>query len=573
MNIFLRILPIILISAILWLPAGCNRNSEYDDRLARIADTVSDYPEEALHALDSIDYDALSAENRHFYDFLIIKARDKAFIMHKSDSLILDVIKYYSKRSADSLYAEALYYGGRTYDDLGDVPTALGYYTKALENIKSVSTDSDLPSRINSQRGLLLHNLRLYDEALDCYDKVLNEAIGRNDSLGIVLALQRMGSICCDAKRYPEADSLLSRSMDYAASLPREYTAKSRVSLAAVKQAQGHFRQALNLIRNTPDSVKPLLRNVALAFAAEIYLQSGITDTAFIYAHDLIMSDDNTNKKTGYNLILSPELRSRLSPESLNQYYNEYNDILETSFDENSNELALMQESQYNYNIHEQKRIEVQKYNEKLKFIIFGCIFLVFLLAFAILYLKYRNKVNIIKLRAALDNITLLKQRIDTSGNNDCDDKPDTNIIIPASIDDEKVLRDCLRKELLELSNTTDAYKVPENIRNSDVYAEIQTQLDAGLPVADNLWGKIERMVLTSSPNFKSNLRLLTQGKISSADLHIALLIKCGFRPCEITVLLARTNGAIISRRETLGIKMLDRKTGVKVIDNIIRRL
>lgn len=83
----------------------------------------------------------------------------------------------------------------------------------------------------------------------------------------------------------------------------------------------------------------------------------------------------------------------------------------------------------------------------------------------------------------------------------------------------------------------------------------------------------LEHVVLESSPGFKTNLTLLTLGKLTTLDLHTALLIKCGIKPSQMTILLGRSNGAIISRRETLCLKVLDQKMGVKVIDHIIRLL
>lgn len=113
----------------------------------------------ALHSLDSINPDDLSESDRHFYDFLTIKARDKAFITHESDSLILDVIDYYSAYQSDPIYPEALYYGGRVYYELGDYPSALQYFQQALDNPGQAPDTTDLKNRLNSQIGGMLGNV------------------------------------------------------------------------------------------------------------------------------------------------------------------------------------------------------------------------------------------------------------------------------------------------------------------------------------------------------------------------------------------------------------------------------
>ena len=63
-------------------------------------------------------------------------------------------------------------------------------------------------------------------------------------------------------------------------------------------------------------------------------------------------------------------------------------------------------------------------------------------------------------------------------------------------------------------------------------------------------------------PKFKENLLLLTLGKMTTAELRTALLIKIGIKPSEMIILLGKSNGAIISRRESLCLKVLDKKWG-----------
>ena len=63
------------IIASLFLLFGCSEN-KHDERLLRIAETVSDSPEEALDSLDSIDSRSLSTSDSYFYDFLTLKACD-----------------------------------------------------------------------------------------------------------------------------------------------------------------------------------------------------------------------------------------------------------------------------------------------------------------------------------------------------------------------------------------------------------------------------------------------------------------------------------------------------------------
>ena len=88
--------------------------------LARYADSLSDAPQAV----------------RMYHRLLQIKARDKAYVRHTSDSAILSVLHYYINGGDRRLLPEAYYYAGRVYSDLGDAPQALDYFEKALESMK-----------------------------------------------------------------------------------------------------------------------------------------------------------------------------------------------------------------------------------------------------------------------------------------------------------------------------------------------------------------------------------------------------------------------------------------------------
>lgn len=119
-----RIFLLLVLSSILF----CCTNTQPDNRLTEVADLVNKNPQKALDSIYSIPYSELSDADKHLFDFLLVKCSDKAFVTHTSDSLILKVINYESKNRHLGRYAEALYYGGRVYHDLGDMPTALSYY-------------------------------------------------------------------------------------------------------------------------------------------------------------------------------------------------------------------------------------------------------------------------------------------------------------------------------------------------------------------------------------------------------------------------------------------------------------
>ncbi len=194
MKLYSILIPVIL------LFLGCTESS-HDERLVHIAEIVSDKPEEALQCLDSINPAGLTEADRHYYDFLTVKATDKAYILHQSDSLILDVINYYASHDEDKLYPEVLYYGGRVYTDLGDGPLALRYYHQAIDESKK-QPDPELEYRLLSQTGRLLNSINLFDEAVPYIEAALEIERKDNDTLKIINDLHFLGG-CPKASIFP----------------------------------------------------------------------------------------------------------------------------------------------------------------------------------------------------------------------------------------------------------------------------------------------------------------------------------------------------------------------------------
>ena len=135
MNSFKYIFLIIPHIILLAISAGCGKQNAIREKLEYVNKMTETNPDAALACLDSMRNEEMSEADRIFYDFLSIKGSDKAYIDHKSDSLFLNVLNYYSKHSRDKLYPEVLYYGGRVYSDLGDFPTALSFFQDALDII------------------------------------------------------------------------------------------------------------------------------------------------------------------------------------------------------------------------------------------------------------------------------------------------------------------------------------------------------------------------------------------------------------------------------------------------------
>ncbi len=546
---------------------GCSHKG-IDDRLTYIATVVSDSPTTALSMLDTISCGKLSEADRHFYDFLSIKARDKAYIRHQSDSLILDVMDYYSSHGDGNMHAEALYYGGRVYSDLGDLPNALRYFHDALDELPEDTEDLDLRSRILSQTGRLLNKLRLYDEAIPYIEGALDITRSMNDTVNEVYDLQLLGTVYLKAGDFIRADSCFRTALWKSRNMPVSHMAKSSMYIADVKYRLGQLDSALMYVRHTPDLVKPVVRNSALATAADIYHVTGIIDTAYIYAHELVNSPDPTNKKTGYLVLLSPELRGRTHPDTLNRYLSEYLLLQESYFNENEHRQAIMQNSLYNYHVHEKERLKAEKSRDEVIIWWWIAVVIILVLITVSLIHRIRTKQTIIELHETIARIEAVGQAMGDGGV-----RPED--IDPISPDTES-LRARLRERIALMD--TEEYRrpsLPPGIVESESYRTLQGYIGDGRIITDSdpLWNDLYTTILKCSPDFSIKLQKLMGRGIRRHELQTIMLIKCGVTPVQMTGLLGKSKGAISSRRESLCTSILGEKVNQKAIDIIIRSL
>lgn len=551
----------IITSILVALIFVCCGHSDPDSRLSNISLLCEQSPKEALDLLNAIPKASLSEKDKHFYDFLSVKVRDKAFITHTSDSLILKVIDYESKHQDNGHYPEALYYGGRVYSDLGDYPTSLKYFQDAL-SITPAESNIRLRSVILSQTASLLHELRLYDEAIPYIKELLHIDSLENNIHALTYDHELMGFVYLNSKRLNDANLYFQKALEWSFKLPKKNQYNILVNLAGCELEESNLDSARSLIRSAIDSVSPGYRNLALAYASDIYLKSNLLDSAYIYTYELARSKDPNNRKSGYKKLLSNELISKSSPDSILQYVRDYNKILEEYYDKHESQQALMQQSLYNYQLHEREKTKAFASRNKIMIGFFVSLTLVLIIV--VIFLLYRNhtKQTIIRLHETIARLDAIQQRKeDFAQSSEIGCTP----LTPGS----------LRRQLKERIANLQDIPLPLNLINSESYAVLLNHAKNGTIIHDSseLWKKLYDLILQDSPDFETNLRLLMGGNIKHHELQTIILIRCGITPSQMAPMLGKAKGSISSRRESLSFKIFGEKTNQKNIDAVIRSL
>lgn len=588
-----------LVCAFALLAAGCSSGSPEDGRLLEIAEKVSDSPEEMLARLDSMDVASFGESDRWFHALMRIKAQDKAYIRHTSDSVILRVIDYYSRHPKSGLYPEALYYGGRVYSDIGDAPTALRYFQDALDALPE-NADNGFRATVLSQNGRLLNALRLYKEAALCLKQVtkLQENIG--DSVKLMQNTQLLGAIYMHTEDYESADSCFMTAYSLAKIISHPDTLIQTMYMAATALYRDDILRSLQKIRKVLEKIPIRWEDMIYSYASQIYLKADIPDSAYLYSMKLIKNDNIDYQRIGYDIVLNSSLSYFSSPDSLRSYTQSYRDVIDAYLYRHDAQQAIMQTSLYNYQTHERERNNAEKTKNIYMYATVMALIVALVLCVGILYLRNRKMKLYLKYHNSLDNIEQLQNSLSLTETKlkkyrkaveemeaekkveipKPDDKTTNSktgdIPFAKKETEEEQLRAQLKERLLALQRAGKVTKnKPEDILDTSVFARLQEYISAekGIDIADDIWLEVENAVLRVSPEFKSRLSMLIGGKMKIDLYHMALLVRCGFMPIHIGYMLGRSKSAMSSRRGYICEKIFGQKYGAKVMDDIINVL
>lgn len=572
------------------LIASCDR-TPLNPILVELEEMADTMPDVALDSLHRISKEYLSKADNVYYDFLSVKLADKAIINHTSDSVIVPVIDYYSSHGTKDRYTEALYYGGRVYHDIGDYPSAIKYYSAALNMIGDDRKSLMLKSKMTAQLAGLLNSMRLFDEAHRYINMSIEIDKELHDTVNLMYDLEGLGFNYINCKKYEAAIGPLKKASAIANKRNPMAAIRDSTYLAAIKHYQNESTAAVKLIKNIPLKIDKEFKcdndtkQLVYSYAADIYRCAGFPDSAYKYALELVKIKDARNLKKGYLILLSDELKDLVPADSIRAYVRHYTDAVESYMNSRGDANALIQNTQYNYSIVERDK---QKALEKKRMIERWLALSVIVLLLAIIaVIYYRDKSNrtLIRLRSALDSSRELRKQLEAGDAKGEDSGPGTDPTsevaseVTSEVEPEATAEDLRRQLIVELTAVCDSKKkrlpLSPEIGNSRAYAELQNYIKEkrAIPDTSPLWGELHSVIIEASPNFDRRLQLLSPGKIKTDAYRIMLLIKCGVTPTQLCVLIGRAKGTLSTRRRILGLKFTDNEISPTMFDNLIYAL
>lgn len=570
--------PILLLMCI----CACT-NKPYPQSL-RVADSlIHNNPDSAVILLEELKR-SMAFEpqaTQMYYQLLTIKAKDKAYITHTSDSLIKTVVKYYEERKDRERLPETYYYAGRVYRDLGDAPQALEYLQKAIESTKDC-TDYRLISRIYSQTGTLYLYQDTYDQALEVFRKAYQYCLSDKDSIGMVYSLRDIGRTfttlnCADSALYYYKGAL-----NYAEQIHNNHLAGVvQAELSGLYIQLEMYPEAFTAIQCSNKYIKG--HNIAPFYAilADYYYYTNQLDSATFYYTQTASFDDLYQKQGSYKGVGNIARKKGQYKEAM-EYFDKYLIYTDSIKDITNTETIRKMQSLYNYQLKEKENSKLQRQAANYKLwnilLIFSLLSLVFLF---IAYHQFRKKKEQQQL-VKQERIKQIQKERYAQSNTYLEKNKEQIKEVELSLHKAEIEKDQLRQDLLKaqkslIEKTNEQITATQRVqkqselalKHSDIYKKFHFAVQGSdEKIGNDDWKELMCAVDEAYNQFTT--RLLELYPMKTIEIQVCVLIKIGLSPAQIAFITIRSRQAISSIRKRLYSKVMGKDGTPEQWDNFI---
>ncbi len=533
--------------------------------LARWADSVAHAPERV----------------RMYHALLTVKAADKAYVRHTSDTVIKDVVAYYEDGADPWLLPEAYYYAGRVYSDLGDAPQALDYFERAAEALPPKGREM-LAGKIYSQMGTLFEHQQMHEEALEMYRRSYAIEVDAEDVRGQIFSLRDIGG-AFQSLEQPDSALVYTRKAYLLASA---HGAADMQSLVQGQQASLYIQlqqydSAEVCLREAFKQVHKASRSGLYAMASRLYSSTGRLDSAVYYWHQLLDCGTVYGKEMAYFALAQMAMRSKNTDKALDYFAQSF--VLQDSIRRMTNtETIRRMHSLYNYRWREKENQELKMEKQQRQFVFYAALGLcVLLLAVAFGYVQYVRRKRT-ELQQRLEYANRVKEEAEQRSERFIRENEQKIAVLEQQLREaDAVRREQLQrqKEMMEWENKQALAALEKQRLLEEAMAETDIRKElSGQHFADNTgnkslrpkdWQRVASEVETLSPGFKEKLFALYP-RFSDFEYHLCLLIRLGIRPVDMAGLTAHGKESITAARRRMYEKVFRKKGSPGDWDKII---
>ena len=278
----------LLLACTLILPGACTHPTTPPVLLC--ADSLASANPDSAQALLASLAEGMKQEPQDvqmYYRLLCIKAKDKAYITHTSDSAILPVVEYYEREGDKKHLPEAYYYAGRVYRDLEDAPQALDYFEKALDAMQE-NENLKVKSKVYAQMGTLFCYQDLYTNAMEAFKQSLQYKLTIKDSIGLIFSYRDIAKTYLNLKQRDSASFYYQKAYHLSTILHQPNLGNGvQALLAHLYILEKDYNKAHFALQHALQNIKESNRSGIYSTAASYYLNVGMKDSAVWYFQQL----------------------------------------------------------------------------------------------------------------------------------------------------------------------------------------------------------------------------------------------------------------------------------------------
>lgn len=567
----------ILFFCLLLSVCACNRRSYPHELL--VADSLCyEMPDSAVDMLQRMETEMTDKDEatRMYYYLLTIKAKDKAYIFHTSDSLILSVLQYYQKKKDTRHLPEAYYYAGRVYRDLGDAPQALDYFQKAIDAMGE-KKDYVLLNTIYSQMGYLFLFQDVYEEAMNSFRQSYQCDLILNDSLGMAYSLKDVGNAFTAFHNGDSALHYYDKSYEIAKSINNGNMIDGILCDKISIYLQLENYEFIPDMFNRLDSLSSD-RSSSYRLRADYYNQMNQLDSAKLY-YGLLINDENIYaRKDAYWGLAKIAQRSNDSNTAL-RYISEYEKLTYDIIDLQNTEQIRKIRSLYNYQLREKEINKLNIENHEKKILIILLTTLIMTISFLFMtYIQYLRRKKA-EQQTQIERLKAIQEKQFKQSSSYVEENKRKIALLEEKLKNE-TLHDDIEKNLLQIrkerylsanvnveADKRERELLIKSFRQSDIYLKFHTAKGLGDIKAED-WKLLQVEIDKTYSEFTRTLYSLYS--ISEIELHICLLIKTNISVSNIAILTGRSKSAITSARKKLYEKIHGEKGTPELFDRFI---
>ena len=515
-----------------------------------------------------------------YYQLLCVKANDKNFIPHESDSTILSLVDYYKTKGDKKRLTEAYFYAGSVYRDLNDAPEQMKFMQLSLETMPD---DYPIHKRMltHYQIGRLFILQDLDEEAITSFREAIRLCKLTDDTVRLVHFLRDAAFAWERLNENDSAMNYCSMALDFSNQINNETLRDGvQMQLASYFNRQGYHKKALEMVR--PIIQKPKEKQDIsgyYAIASRIFEDNAKEDSLLVFYHVLLDKGNLLAKSLANQKLANYSLKAK-DYDHAYQYLLDYNTLSDSINKMNAAEVVERMHSLYNYQLREKENQRLVLDNKNKMIVIIICVFIV-LIAIAIsaiLWIDSRRKkaeleqgmLKLERLREEeqkLSDKTIAENKIKIEQlRNNISKLGSENISLKQQLENQLKMTLSVVKNAEELRS----FKLQSEtlLQNGDIRRIIDKHLREESPLKQCDWTIIETEINSLFTDFSNRISALL--KMSEQEFHICLLIKANVKTNDIAILTARTKQAISNAKSRMYQKAFKTKGNAEEWDNVI---